>query len=89
MHKIDHHLVDVEKEKYLRSGDSRTRGGHEFYQQRTTDEAYRNFFFSRTVIDWNKLPSTSTAAKSLEEFRASLPARPTQHWSPTKTITCK
>ena len=66
MYKIDHHLVDMEKEKYLCSGDSRTRGGHMFYQERPTSEAYRNSFFPRTVIDWNKLPSTATAVESLK-----------------------
>ena len=50
MYNIDHHLVDVEPEKFLRSGDCRTRGGHKYYQQITTSEAYRNSFFPRTVI---------------------------------------
>ena len=76
LYKIDHQLVDVEKENYLQSGDSRTRGGHKFYQERTTSEVYRNSFFPRTVRDWNKLPHSVTAAESLELFRGSLHASP-------------
>lgn len=79
LYKIDHQLVDVKKEQFLRSGDSRTRGGHKFYQERITSEVFRNSFFPRTVVDWNKLPSTVTAAESLDAFRASLPARPACH----------
>ena len=45
MYKTDHHLADVEKEKYLQTGDSRTRGGYKFYQKRATSEAYRNSLF--------------------------------------------
>ena len=67
IYKIDHKLVDVKKkEKCLHSGDSRTYGGHKFYQKQTTSEIYRNSFFTRTVINWNKLPSTVTAVESLE-----------------------
>ena len=79
LYKIDQQLVDVKKETYLQSGDSRTRGGHKFYQERTTSEVYRNSFFPRTVIDWNKLPHKVTAAESLEAFRGSLHARPTTY----------
>ena len=45
LYKIDYKLVDVKKEKYLQSGDSRTRGGSRFYHERTISEVYRNFFF--------------------------------------------
>ena len=41
LYKIDQHLVDVKEETYLQSGDSRTRGGHKFYQERTTSEQVR------------------------------------------------
>ena len=49
LYRIDHQLVDVKKETYLQSGDSRTRGSHKFYQERITSEVYRNSFFPRTV----------------------------------------
>ena len=77
LYKIDQQLVDVKKEPYLQSGDSRTNGGHKFYQERTTSEVYRNSFFPRTAIDWNKLPHKVTAAEFLDEFRGSLHARRT------------
>ena len=79
LYRIDHQLVDVKKETYLQSGDSRTRGSHKFYQERITSEVYRNSFFPRTVRDWNRLPHTVTAAETLEEFRGSLRASTTNH----------
>ena len=51
LYNILQQLVDVKKETYLQSGDSRTLGGHKFYQERTTCEVYRSSFFPRTVID--------------------------------------
>ena len=78
LYKTDHQLVDM-KENYLQSSDSRTRKGHKFYQERTTSEVYRNSFFPRTVIDWNKLPHKVTAAESLEGFCVSLLAGPTSN----------
>ena len=83
LNRIDHQLVDVKKENYLQSGGSRTRGGHKFYQERTSSEVYRNSFFPRTVIDWNKLPHSVTAATSLEEFRECLCASPTTNYTTT------
>ena len=79
LYRIDHQLVDVKKETYLQSGDSKTRGSHKFYQERITSEVYGNSFFPRTVRDWNRLPHTVTAAETLEEFSGSLRASTTNH----------
>ncbi|CAG2253342.1 unnamed protein product [Mytilus edulis] len=38
-------LIDINKSTYLKGGDSITRGGHKFYQQRVTSDVYRNSFF--------------------------------------------
>jgi hypothetical protein len=35
---------------------------------------YTNTFFPRTIVDWNGLASTVTAAETLDAFRARLPA---------------
>ena len=51
--RIDRNLVDVEKDEFLKSGDSRTRGGHKFYHERIASAVYRNSFFPRTVESTN------------------------------------
>ena len=70
MYKIDHHLVDVEKEKYLCSGNSRTRGCHKFYQKRTTSEAYRNTFLypaTQEVEGYYVIPSENFECPSVRQ----------------------
>ena len=82
MYKIGHHRVDVEKEKYLQSGDSRTRGGHKFYEKRTTREAYRNSFFPRTVI--HCLEQVTIHSHS-NRILGSIPRESACHWDPPAT----
>ena len=71
MYKIQHQLVDIDRELYLRPGDSRTRGQHRFFQERSNYDPLRNSF-QRTVREWNHLPDTTVGASSIEEFRANL-----------------
>ena len=77
LYRIQHGLVDIPKEKYLHSRDSRTRGQHRFFQERIYDDNYKNSFFPRTVRDWNQLPARVVLATSLEEFRSLLRGRST------------
>jgi hypothetical protein len=56
----------------LRPGDSRTRGQHRFFQERSNYDTLRNSFFQRTVRAWNHLPYISVGASSIEKFRANL-----------------
>lgn len=80
LYRIQHDLVDIPKDKYLplsnqskkNTSDSITR--IRFYQERTTGRMYTNTFFPRTIVDWNGLASTVTAAETLDAFRARLPA---------------
>ena len=72
LYRIQHGLVDIPYQKYLRSSDSRTRGQHRFYQERIQDDIYNNSFFPRTVRDWNQLPARVMSANSLEVFRSTL-----------------
>ena len=72
MYKIQHQLVDIDRDLYLRPGDSRTRGQHRFFQLRSNYDTLRNSFFQRTVREWNYLPDTTVGASSIEEFRANL-----------------
>ena len=69
---IQHQLVDIDQDLYLRSGNSRTRGQHRFFQERSNYDTLRNSFFQRTVREWNHLPNTTVGASSIEEFRANL-----------------
>jgi hypothetical protein len=71
MYKIQHHLVDIDRDLYLRPGDSRTRGQHGFFQERSNYDTLRNSF-QRTAREWNHLPDTTVGASSIEESRANL-----------------
>jgi hypothetical protein len=44
MYKIQHQLVDIDRDLYLRPGDSRTRGQHRFFQERSNYDTLRNSF---------------------------------------------
>ena len=76
LYKIQHNLIDINKDLYIRHNDSRTRGQHRLFQERTNNETYRNSFFQRTVRDWNLLPTSTVAAATIEEFRANLMVSP-------------
>ena len=72
LYRIQHDLVDIDKELYLKPSDSRTRS--RFYRERISSQIYANTFFPRTMADWNQLAASVTAANTLEGFRASLHA---------------
>ena len=72
LYRIQHGMVDIPTNKYLRPSDSRTRGSARLFQKRIADTTYSNSFFPRTVRDWNKLPPEVVSAASLEEFRSLL-----------------
>ena len=71
MYKIQHQLVDIDRDLYLRSGDSRTRGQRGFFQERSKYDTFRNSF-QRTAREWIHLPDTTVGASSIEEFRVNL-----------------
>uniref|UniRef100_A0A8W8NC35 Uncharacterized protein n=1 Tax=Magallana gigas TaxID=29159 RepID=A0A8W8NC35_MAGGI len=75
-YKIRNRLVDIDPSNYYKPGDSRTRGGHRIYQQRTRKDQYRFSFFPRSTREWNTLPEKATTAATLEEFKASLTILP-------------
>ena len=72
LYKIQHNLIDINRDLYIRHGDSRTRGKHRLFQERTNNETYRNSFFQQTVRDWNLLPASTVDAATIEELRANL-----------------
>ena len=72
LYTIQHNLVDIPTDRYLRVSDRRTRGPAKFFQERIIDTAYSNSFFPRTVRDWNRLSGEVVSAASLGEFRSLL-----------------
>jgi hypothetical protein len=71
MYKIQNQLLDIDRDLYLIPGDSRTRGQHRFFQERSNYDALRNSF-QRTAREWNHLPDTTVGASPIEEFRVNL-----------------
>ena len=86
LYKIQHGLVDINKDSYMKQSDSRTRGANRLFQERTTHEVYYNSFFLRTIRDWNQLPLHVISANSLGEFRAGLAVSLALHWSTACSI---
>ena len=79
MYRISHNLVDlvdINPYTYLQDSDRWTKGLTWFFQGRTEFPGYRNFFYPRTIWDWNSLPYTVTEASALEGFRHLLPIQP-------------
>jgi hypothetical protein len=64
MYKIQHQLVDIDRDLYLRPGDSRTRGQPRFFQERYNYYTLRNFF-KRTAREWNHLADTTVGVSSI------------------------
>ena len=75
LYKIQHGLVDINRQEYLHPNGRRTRGENRFFQERTNNDVYGNSFFPRTFRDWNQLPTSVTSADTVEGFRAALKAR--------------
>ena len=87
MYKIQHQLVDIDRDLYLRPGDSRTRGQHRFFQERSNYDTLRNSF-QRTAREWNHLPDTTVGASSIEEFRANQPCQPVGPCTHVNSFSC-
>ena len=69
--KIQHDLIDIDRQQYLVSNDSRIRGKNHFYQERSKTDTYGQFFH-KTIRYWNQLPANTTSADTTEGFRAAL-----------------
>ena len=64
-----YNLVDINADKFLQTGDARTRGQHRLFQERIKEQILSNSFFSRTVRKWNILPASTVYASTLDAFR--------------------
>jgi hypothetical protein len=51
LYEIQKNLIDIGRNQYIISNDSRTRGQHRFYQERTSNDIYGNSFVHRTIRD--------------------------------------
>ena len=47
--KIQHELIDIDRQQYLTPNDSRTRGKSRFYPERSKTDTYRQSFFPKTI----------------------------------------
>ena len=83
LYKISTGLVDINKDKYLQKGDTRTRGAHKYHQARADHPALRHTFFPRTLKDWNLLQPKLTTVPTLEAFRAGLGGALLRHQAST------
>lgn len=68
LYKIENGLVDIHPSQFYHHSDNRTRGQNKIYQEHAAHRCIHNEFFNRTISDWNKLPSATTSAPSLETF---------------------
>ena len=51
MYKIQHQLLDMDRDLYLRPGDRRTRGQHRFFQKRSNYDTLRSSFQRTTSVN--------------------------------------
>ena len=58
--KIQHDLIDIDRQQYPMLNDSRTRDKNHFYQESLKTDTYRQSFFPKTIRDWNQLPAATT-----------------------------
>jgi hypothetical protein len=70
--KIQHDLIDIDRQQWLISNDNRTRGKNRFYQERSNTDTYGQSFFPKTIRDWNQPPAYTTSADTIEGFRAAI-----------------
>ena len=70
--KIQHDLIDIDRQQYLIPNDSWTRGENCFYQERSNTDTYGQSFFPKAIRDWNQLPTNTASADTIEGFRAAL-----------------
>ena len=75
--RIQHGLVDVPTD-YIQPNDTRTRGSQRLRQLQATKDVYKYSFYPRTISDWNRLPTTVTDVRTLQEFREGLSSLPPQ-----------
>ena len=73
-YKIHSGMVYVDKDKYLTpvTGLKQTRASHDSQYRRyqAYSDALKNSFFSRTIPQWNCLPSSVVSVQTTEEFKS-------------------
>ena len=67
LYKIQNHLVAIDENSYLQRGTGRRE--YQYRQLRADKDYTRFYFFPRTVIQWNQLPSQICLAESLDPFK--------------------
>ena len=80
MYKVYHNCVDVPSSYLPPRTTVNTRGTHAYSLRQipcNVVEIYRNFFFPRTVVDWNRLPLGVVSTPTVEQFKAALSRKQT------------
>ena len=72
LYRITNNLVDLDRNKFFKHSDRRTRGAQRIHQEHSQHPILFSSFFPRTIRDWNSLPTTLTNSPSLEAFRSGL-----------------
>ena len=72
LYKINNGIVDIDKTKFYRHGDERTRGSQNIHQESAKHPSFRDTFFPRTISQWNRLPNQLSETPSMDYFRANL-----------------
>ena len=75
MFKILNELVEIPINDRLISADRRTRGGHNqaYKHLRANTTLGQNYFWHRTIPDWNSLPAAAIESKTVAAFKSPFP----------------
>ena len=71
LYKIKNDLVDIDKSKFFKPSDERTRGD-KIHQEANFHSSLFHSFFPRTISDWNKLPFSVMSAPTYGMFMSQL-----------------
>ena len=74
LHNINTSHVDITIDQYLQRSDPRTRGAQHFRHARTDYPALYHSFYTGTLRQWNRLPTSLSATTCPEALRAGLRA---------------
>ena len=74
MFKIVNELVEIPSNDRSIPADRRTRGGHDqaYKHIRANTTLGQNFFWHRTIPDWNSLPADAIESKTVAAFKSQL-----------------
>ena len=72
MYKIRNGKVAIPADDYTKLNPRPKKNSQTLLVYSPQRDEYKNSFFPRTIVDWNKLPDEAVNSKSIEQFKASL-----------------